>query len=95
MPQNSDLMFVQIPIWNSEEIFTITSEELQTFTAIAETYSKFIPTFENMISRLIDEGKVKIKYQSMSGQEMTEDEIREILTNASQAIKSKDVEPNL
>ena len=47
------------------------------------------------MSRFIDENKVTIKYQSMSGQEMTEDEIREVLTNAAQAIKSKDIEPNL
>ena len=67
MSNNNNFLFRQVPIYNSDDTFLITSEELNMMVKMAEFSSEYMSVFEHMIARLVDINKVKIHYTDQTG----------------------------
>lgn len=90
--------FFQVPIFSEEETFEITSKELTELFKISELYSKFVPLFEQFVARQIDKGKISIKYIDEKGNELSKEEVTDIINLALKKTKenfTENIEPDL
>ncbi len=96
---NKKVLFRQIPTYSSSEKFEITANELNMMVKMAELSSEFIPVFESMVSRFLDNGQMSIRYEDMSGKKLTKKQIEKILKSEIDVINnnttSEDIEPQL
>jgi len=83
----------QIPIFDSNQEFTISAAELSTLVRMAEASSAYLPMFEEMIARFIDNGQVSIKYQDAKGNYLTQEQLTNYLKNTLDEINNSSVEP--
>jgi hypothetical protein len=66
--------FTQIPVFDTEKKIEITSDELLQLMNYADT-------LEEIINRALDSGAMSIKYEDDSGNELSEDQVRDIVNN--------------
>ena len=84
----------QIPIYDTETEFILSATEFTEFIRIAESYSRFMPFFENMIAKFCDSGQISIMYQDSEGNEMTKEEVENYLKSSLDSINdSSSIEP--
>ncbi len=93
--EQSMRQFRQLPIIEDETVFEISGKELKAIEAVAEAYSKFIPTVEQIFLRNIMSEKIKIRYEDLEGNEISKEEIVQMFQEHMGKMKVEDTEPNL
>lgn len=71
--------FKQIPYWSDDEQFTMTGKQLKSVQAMVDAYSKFINNLEGFFIENLNNGKIKIKYEDLEGNEMSKEQIDAML----------------
>lgn len=71
--------FKQVPTWEPDTKFEITGKEMTAIQDMLEAYGRFIPVIEQMLIDQLNAGKIAIKYVGIDGNEISKDEIGEML----------------
>lgn len=86
--------FKQIPTYSDDTVFEITAKEFQAIEEMAKAYTQYMKIMEGMLVRQLNKGLVKIKYFDLEGQEMSEDEIRQMFMEYANS-HNKQIEPEI
>lgn len=71
--------FKQIPTWSDNEQFTLTGKQVRAVQQMVEAYSKFINVMDGFFVESLDNGKIKIKYEDMEGNELPKEHIDQMM----------------
>ncbi len=86
--------FNQIPYYDDNETFIMTAPQLRALSAMCEHYSTFIQSMETFFAEQMNIGKIKVKYEDLSGNPLTKEQIDEMLSQYAQELASNIENPN-
>lgn len=81
--------FRQIPEWADDEIFTITGKQLRAVQDMFKAYTPFTQAMEPVFVENLDNGKIKIRYEDVDGNPMTQEEVQTMLDEYAKAMVSQ------
>lgn len=71
--------FVQKPLWQDDQSFTITGAELRAIQRVCEDFSTFIPIVEGIFDRFLQDKSIQVKYEDLQGNPLTPEQIHNML----------------
>lgn len=86
--------FKQIPQFSDDEKIEITGAELRAIEKFSEAFTKFLPMFESILIRNINDKKIIFKYEDLDGNEIPLEEIVKMYHEAFQNA-SPNTEPDI